>query len=347
MYKGKYQLVGNELSMFSRKLEAQLRCQQIDWQWHFKTIAETPALEARAGTHFIPLLRTPENWLIHDTIAIGPMLSERFSHAAVIPPSDVQRACCFILEDFFNHWLGRFSVHTRWCYPHNVAWVGERFGKTMLLNKALDEALTEQETAQVAGTGQMMLDSFGAGVCIALGVGPDNEALVKADFHQFITALSAHLATSDFILGPRPCLADFALAGAFKAHFITDPEPKTWLGKFETLLTNYTNRVFSAKAAELDWAEDDAIPESISQLLDYAQATYYVDAPAKIKAGLNNEKYYQCDYGYGVVTARSQKRLEKSRLHVQQELKQLDLEKIKKNLEGYALLDFYLSGGVV
>jgi hypothetical protein len=32
---------------------------------------------------------------------------------------------------------------------------------------------------------------------------------------------------------------------------------------------------------------------------------------------------------------------------VQQELKKLDLEKIKKNLEGYALLDFYLSEGVV
>ena len=60
MYRGEYALIGNELSLFTRKLEAQLRFQQIPWQWQFKTLEQAPALEARAGTHFIPLLRTPE-----------------------------------------------------------------------------------------------------------------------------------------------------------------------------------------------------------------------------------------------------------------------------------------------
>jgi hypothetical protein len=65
MYQGEYRLVGNELSMFTRKLEALLRFQRLAWRWHFKTQERSPELEARPGTHFIPLLETPDNWLIH------------------------------------------------------------------------------------------------------------------------------------------------------------------------------------------------------------------------------------------------------------------------------------------
>ena len=78
MYRGEYGLVGSEMSMFTRKLEAQLRFQHIPWYWHFKTQERTAAIEARTGTHFIPALITPEKWMIHDTIALGPLLNDRF-----------------------------------------------------------------------------------------------------------------------------------------------------------------------------------------------------------------------------------------------------------------------------
>ena len=104
MYPGEYQLVGSELSFFTRKLEAQLRFQQAPWRYLFKTEERKAELEARAGTHFIPLLITPDKWLIHDTIAIGPMLSERFSERAVIPETPLLKACCFVLEDAFKYY---------------------------------------------------------------------------------------------------------------------------------------------------------------------------------------------------------------------------------------------------
>ena len=37
MYLGTYNLIGSELSMFTRKLEAQLRYQNIPHQWKFKS----------------------------------------------------------------------------------------------------------------------------------------------------------------------------------------------------------------------------------------------------------------------------------------------------------------------
>jgi hypothetical protein len=66
MYRGEYGLVGSEMSMFTRKLEAQLRFQNIPWYWHFKTQERTAGIEARTGTHCIPALITPEKWMLHD-----------------------------------------------------------------------------------------------------------------------------------------------------------------------------------------------------------------------------------------------------------------------------------------
>lgn len=347
MYLGDYGLVGSELSMFTRKLEAQLRFQGIPWYWWFKTQARTAEIEARTGTHFIPALITPDKWMIHDTIAIGPFLHDRFRRAPVIPDTPVQRSCCFILEDMFNHWLGPICVHTRWCYPDNVAWVGPRFGANTVLNRSIDEPFTEQELRELAPIGDLMYESFGKNVCDVNGVGPAQQPAVRAAFTQLLQALDAHFADNDFLLGPRPCLADFALAGACKAHFVTDPVPLGWLGDYRDMLFAFTERLFGAHAfADRRWPADDAVPASLAGLLDYAERTYFASARANISAGLQGEKFYEYDAGFGVIRARTQKRLNLARLHVQDELVRAgarDSAALGSLFEGRGILEHYLA----
>ncbi len=347
MYRGDYQLVGSELSFFTRKLEAQLRFQQIPWRYLFKTEERKAELEARAGTHFIPLLITPDKWLIHDTIAIGPMLSERFRERPVVPETPVQRACCFILEDAFNHWLGRVCVHSRWCYPDNVAWVGPRFGANMMLDRSIDEPLSAQESQQLAAIGPMMYQGFGKHVCEINGVGPDQAAAVQADFRHMLDALASHFADNDFLLGGRPCLADFALAGASKAHFICDPEPESWLGEQRDMLRTFTERFFGDWQGDLAaWPADDGVPESLPVVLDYLQGSYYQWAPANIAAGLAGEKFFEFDCGFGPTRARTQKRLNLARLHVQDELLRAGAAEdagVQALFAGRDILDYYLT----
>ncbi len=50
MYTGSYQLIGNELSFFTRKLEAQLRAQRLPWTYLYKT-EERRARAGVAGWH--------------------------------------------------------------------------------------------------------------------------------------------------------------------------------------------------------------------------------------------------------------------------------------------------------
>ncbi len=321
MYQGEYTLAGHELSFFSRKLEAQLRFQQIPWHWLFKTHERAPGLEARAGTHFIPLLMTPDKWVIHDTIALGPMLDSRFHQRPVIPPTPVQRACCFILKDAFNHWLGRSCIHTRWCYPDNVEWVGTRFGASMMLDRSIDAPITEEELATLSGVGQLMYLGFGKNVCEYNGVGPDQGESVKADFTLMLEALDTHFEHNDFLLGPRPCLADFALAGASKARYITDPIPVSWLGQYRHMLFDYTHLFFSdGQISDRNWLPDDRVPETLTVVLDYLQRSYFQFARANLAAGLAGERYCECDYSFGPTRARTQNRLNMARLHVRDAL---------------------------
>ena len=321
MYPGEYTLIGNELSFFTRKLEAQLRFQQIPWHYQFKTEARREELEAKAGTHFIPLLSTPDRWLLQDTISIGPFLNERFSAMPVIPDTPLQRALCFILEDAFNHWLGRVCVHSRWCYPDNVTWVGPRFSANIMLDRSIDVPFTDEELHQLGHLGPAMNQGFGQNACAVNGVGPEQAAAVQADFREMLDVLSAHFAHHRFLLGGRPCLADFALAGASKAHFITDPEPKSWLGQHEAMLTQYTEPFFSDDGLTTgSWSDDNALPDTLSDVLDYFAKTYFVSSAANVTAGLAGEKFYEYDIGHGVTRARTARRLNQARLHVKAEL---------------------------
>jgi len=49
MYRGRYTLIGQEVSMFTRKLESQLRYQGIPFEWQLKCRNNEAQINARAG----------------------------------------------------------------------------------------------------------------------------------------------------------------------------------------------------------------------------------------------------------------------------------------------------------
>lgn len=327
MYRGTYTLIGAELSMFSRKLEAQLRYQNIPHQWKYKSIADGSELEKRAGTRFIPLLETPDGWLLNDTIAIGPMLSARFHEAPVLPNTPIQRAACFILEDYLNHWFPRHALHSRWVDLDNATAAGAAFGANMLLRKSIDEELTDEEKTQVAGMGKTMRDSFGLGACDVQGAGADRREEVQNDFNTMMGLFKEHFAAHEFLLGDRACIADFAIVGPSKAHFLQDPLPLEWLAAEDNdaMLRAHAERVFHDDEAGTAYLPGDQIPDTLKPILEHARSNYQPFAKASIQAAMRGEKTFNLDLGHGEFTARSMKRLNKARLHVRDEIEGLPL----------------------
>ncbi|MGI9293312.1 MAG: hypothetical protein ACR2PS_04960 [Pseudomonadales bacterium] len=336
--------------MFTRKLEAQLRYQGIPYERQIKTQENSAAIEARGGTRFIPLLQTPDGWLISDTIALGPFLHQRFNDVPVLPETPAQRGACFVLEDFFNHWFPRHALHSRWCYPDNVEWVGKRFGMNLLLGKSIDDSLDESEQAQLADFGQYMLKAFGAAACEVQGAGPDKKQHIQDDFAKIIEILVAHFRHHDFLLGGRASLADFALVGPIKAHFLMDPEPRGWLAENISIIEQYLDRVWSGASTAQNWLADDAIPDTVIPLFEHAVKTYQRFASSSLEAAAAGEKFFELDLGDGPFTARSMKRLEKARLHVQDELLSSDAKSSSlssSSLRKSGVMDFYLRPPII
>jgi len=341
MYRGTYTLIGSELSMFSRKLESQLRYQNIPYVWKYKTLAERSGIEKRAGTRFIPLLETPDGWLLNDTIAIGPMLSARFRESPVLPETPVQRAAAFILEDYLNHWFARHALHSRWVDLENAIDAGKKFGANNLLGKSIEDHLTGEEAERVAGVGPMMRDSFGLAACDVQGAGPDAALEVRQDFDTMMGLFRQHFAVHDFLLGDRACLADFAFAGPAKAHFIQDPVPLSWLAARgnEVMLRTFVDRIFEGARGGSAYLPGDEIPETLIPILEHARSNYHPFARASIGAAMRGAKTFELDLGHGAFTARSMKRLDKARLHVRDELLGLALE--GSLLERAGVLELY------
>ncbi len=344
MYQGKYTLIGIELSMFTRKLESQLCYQGIPYDWKFKAGEEAQKIQERAGTHFIPVLSTPDGWMIHDTISIGPMLNDRFE-AKVIPESPGMASLNFILEDFFNHWLPRHALHTRWCYADNVIDAGINFAKNMILNKSIHDDFSDDELDQIKDFGSVMKDSFGMRACGVQGAGMDQCDAMQADYAELMDLLAAHFKEHKFLLGNRACLADFALAGTCKAHFLQDPEPRSWLKENEAIIESYVDRCFQASDANATWFAEGEMPETLKALCAFALNNYFVFARASIDAAKKGEKEFELDLGRGTFKARSMKHFEKNRLHVRDELEKRDAQ--VTFLKDTGLLDFYQSASLL
>ena len=345
MYKGVYTLIGQELSMFTRKLEAQLRYQHIPYQWEIKSQEKSAAVNARVGTHFIPILKTPDGWMLNDTISIGPFLHDRFNNCPVIPGASAQRGACFVLEDFFNHWYPRHALHSRWCYPENVVITGQRFGNNVLLGKHIDAELSDKEKLQIKDFGEVMHSSFGAAACEVQGAGPEKSDAIKADFARLLNLLVDHLTNNKFLLGDRACLADFALAGPFAAHFLLDPEPRSWLGQHLQSMENYVDRVWSGAKSGAHWKSNDQLPEGLLPIFEYAINHYQRFAAESIRAAGKGEKFFELDLGDGPFTARSMKRLEKARIHVQDELLRAGSD--KSSLCNCGVMSYYLAASTL
>ena len=94
----------------------------------------------------------------------------------------------------------------------NVEWVGPRFGANIMLDRSIDLPFTNEELDQLSHLGPAGI-GVSANACAVNGVGAEQAAAVQADFREMLDVLSAHFAHNRFLLGGRPCLADFALAG--------------------------------------------------------------------------------------------------------------------------------------
>jgi glutathione S-transferase len=248
-------IYGSPISLFTRKLETALEAYGIDFVIRSKGADNRSLVEARAGTHQIPVLETPQGWMLADTTPILMWLDALYPRRRLFP-SGALGVLVHMIEEVLDEWVSRVMVHYRWHYDENA-----RFVIARITGQAVDlEAARQHPLAQ-----------WGHRACRATGTETISmQRAAEAEYLGLIAALEVQLATTRYALGDRPCAVDCALLGGLRAHTLHDPMPD---------LTAYP-RVTAWAAAPLVWdgqGELAAFPDSTAfarHLLGLAHENY-------------------------------------------------------------------------
>ena len=346
-FRGSYEIYGAESSYFSRKVQAIFRTMEVPHEFRLKTIAITEWLEARAGTHLIPVVLTPEDWMLWDSTPIACLLQALKPQAAIVPTTPVQRISCLLFEDWVDEWLVRPAVSSRWNYPDNAEEVALRLGANAI-GRWVDEEMSDEEQASASEIGSFVRDRFGARVTRSLGALPAQNDEIRASFDLFCDLLAAHLEQHPYFLGDRISLADLGVVGAFMAHFSGDPEPHRWVAERHPELHDWVRRSFDSPVTG-SWLEGDVIPPTALALLDEVGRQFHPYLRAHTVALADDQKSFSCDVGNGEVEFATVPYREASRQFIADEIACLDQSgraQVDEVLGTRGLLDAYLDDPV-
>ncbi len=203
----KYIIYGGELSYFTRKLQAALNFYAIEFEMRPKTPENRAEIESRSGTHQVPVLQTPDNWMIGDTTPLIQLLDARFPSRRLFPEGPLG-VLVHLLEEYFDEWVARTMVHWRWHYERSA-----EFASLRMANGDPEQAKIVRE--------------WGPRACRATGTqSPHQQQAAEAEYERILAAMEAQLGKTPFLLGHRPTALDCVLLGGLRAHTNMDPDPK-------------------------------------------------------------------------------------------------------------------------
>lgn len=102
-----------------------------------------------------------------------------------------------------------------------------------------------------------------------LGISGKTAPAIEEWYIQFVTLFNAHLSEQPYLLGTRPCIGDFALAGPLYAHMWKDPVPRPILIKHGPKVIEWIERINAKDQAEGQFLPDDRVPDTLLPMLSH------------------------------------------------------------------------------
>lgn len=206
-----YILYAAPVSLFSGKARAYLRWKGTAFDEVLTTTEVMREIVPKIGWAVIPVLETKEGELIQDTVDIMEHIEASEGGVSVSPENPLLNFVSALLHVYGDEWLTLPAMHYRW--HHNEEWTYSEFGRM-----AAPDADAETQVKIGKKRGQMF-----KGFVPMLGITDQTRVCIESSYEAFLDEFSAHLSEHKFLLGGRPCLADFAFYGPLYAHLYRDP----------------------------------------------------------------------------------------------------------------------------
>lgn len=271
-------LHGLKLSYFTGKLEAYLRCKGIAYDFIEMDTADFRRCAKATGIAQMPQVERADGTWLTDTTAIIARYEAEHPAPALRPSSPAARFISLLLEDFFDEWLWRPALYYRWAFEDDARLMSAQLARTMLADVPAPFGLRRR----LILARQRRVYLSGDGVTAA------NRAAIEALYLNVVAALEPVFAARPFLLGDRPCEADFGLFGPFFRHFSSDPTPAAILRERGPNILAWTARLWATTPASLAAApEIDAVPSDLGAILRMATGDYlsYLAANARAVHG--------------------------------------------------------------
>lgn len=256
-----FTLYGAEFSLYSGKARSYLRKKGIDFNEVTSTLNVYKSfIIPRTGVRYIPVVQTPDDQVFQDTTVIIDELESRFPEHSVYPTGPKQRQTALLLELYGDEWLLIPAMHYRWFYKkENARFIYGEFGR-MIMPKA-------PEFIQ-RFLGKKIGNKF-KGAVSKLGVTQSNYKAIEKSYEAFLKDLNTHFEQHDFLLGSKPCIADFGFIAPLYAHLYRDPKPGEVMRQLAPNVVQWVERMVSAEPSlyQGQWLANDEIPKTLEPIL--------------------------------------------------------------------------------
>lgn len=252
-----YTLYGADVSYFTGKARAYLRWRGVDFEEKLATQAVyRDIILPNVGWPVIPVLAMPDGEIVQDTADIIARVEAREQMSPpVLPEGPVQHFVSELLHLYADEWLVIPAMHYRWSY--NEDWAYAEFGALSAPN------LSRPEQYEI---GKKNGQRF-KGALPVLGVHAETIPGIEASYEAFLTDFSRHLAAHPFLLGGRPCIADFAFIGPLYAHLLRDPKSGELMERLAPAVAEWTRNTHAGAVNVTEFPGDDSVPETLLPLL--------------------------------------------------------------------------------
>ncbi len=274
-----YRLFGAETSPYSVKVRAFLQYKGADFEWVGRSAKTEEAFQAAASVPTLPLLVSPDQSRNQDSTSILAGLEADIAEPAATPGDPACASLALLLEDYADEWLNKLMVFQRWGQKPDRELAGDR-----TMAELLDGELPRAKKKTRDQIVKRMRDALPL-----VGIEKKNEKVLKPGFQRVFTLLDAHLATTPFLFGGRPSVADFALA-AQVSQMMMDPTPAAWLRETSANVVAWC-AAMDAPTAEGDFRSLDVLSPTLLPLVrDEIAQTYLPWAMANLAAAEADEE---------------------------------------------------------
>ncbi|XP_078606210.1 uncharacterized protein LOC144878929 [Branchiostoma floridae x Branchiostoma japonicum] len=252
-----YQFIAQEASLFSGKIRPYLQYKNIPYETVIPSVqVRQEIMIPRVGWSVIPVIITPEDKVVQDTTDIIEYLEQEHPHPAVVPPTPRQNLVSLLLELFADEWLMIPAMHYRWNKAENKKYIDLQSGRII---KEHFPPLEQMENMDDFKGYRFFKNSIRY-----MGVNKDTTAEVERTYQQFLQDFQQHLNSYPYLLGYRPCVADFAFCGPLYAHLYRDPVPGYLMKCQAPLVASYVERMNGAVLSPShDVVDGKAVKKSI------------------------------------------------------------------------------------